>query len=163
MSKQYYDAVMVKSFSTVADESIDETFRMIFGKGTRSKQTYSTHTKTLTVFRVESKVVDKIKVKQFEKFLTSSGYTKLFSAIYSDKMSELDARFFTIRLYSKNLSDIKDLLISKIEKAIGGKLQVHDNEIYYFHLTKSQIKSRKLVRLVDDLVCLPVIDIVICI
>lgn len=164
MSKQHYEIVVVGHFLVVANESVDEVFRMSFIDGTRSKRIFATHTnKLLTIFHVEAKTIDQAKVKKIEKFLISSGYTKLFSAVYSDKMSELDARFFTIRLHSKNFSDMKALLISKIEKAIGGKLKVYDDEIYYFHLTKSQIKSRRLVRLIDDLLFNPAIEVIICI
>jgi len=162
MSK-YYDIVVIKSFSMVADESTDEILRMNFAKDVRSKRLVITHAHQLIIFSVEAKRIDLNAVKRFENFLRSNGFTKLFSAVYSDKMSDLDARFFTIRLHSKNFSDMKDLLISKIEKAIGGKLKVYHDEIYYFHLTKSQIKSRRLVRLIDDLVFSPAIEIVICI
>lgn len=163
MGKQHYEIVVVDRFLVVANESVDEVFRMSFIDGTRSKRIFATHTNKLTIFYVEVKKIDPAMVKKFEKFLTSSGYTKLFSAVYSDKMSELDARFFTIRLHSKNFSDMKNLLISKIENALGSKLKVYRDDIYYFHLTKSQIKSRKLVRLLDDLLFNPAIEIIICI
>lgn len=163
MSKQHYEVVVADSFQRVADESVDEVFRLNFVDGIRSKRVFTTHTNKLTIFYVETKKIDPSTVKKFEKFLALSGYAKLFSAVYSDKMSELDARFFTIRLNPHHFSDMKDLLISKFEKALGTKLKVYRDDIYYFHLTKSQIKSRKLVRLLDDLLFNPAIEIIICI
>lgn len=163
MSKQHYEVVVVDSLQRVVDESIDEVFRMTFADSTRSKRIFATHSNKLMIFYIEAKKIDPYTVKKFEKFLALSGYAKLFSAVYSDKMSELDARFFTIRLHSKNFSDMKDLLISKIETALGSKLKVYRDEIYYFHLTKSQIKSKHLMRLIDDLFFFPAIEVIICI
>lgn len=163
MKTQCYDIVVASRVTYIADESVDETFRLCFQKGLRPKQVHEAHNSKVTIFRVEAKQIDKTAVKKFENFLVSNGFTKLFSLIYVDKMSELDARFFRIKMYSKNLEDMKELLIAKIEKAIGRKLKVYNSEIYYFHLTKAQLKSRKLVRLVDDLYSFPAIDNLICI
>lgn len=163
MKTQCYDVVVASRVSHVADKTVDETYRQCFPKGASPKQVHEAHRSKITIFRVEAKQIDKAAVKKFENFLVSNGFTKLFSLIYVDTMSELDARFFRIKMYSKNLEDMKELLIAKIEKAIGRKLNLYNSEIYYFHLTKAQLKSRKLVRLVDDLYNFPCIDNLICV
>jgi len=164
MDKQYCDIVVVSRYSTVtvADESVNETFRMIFEKNEIHKRTFSTHLNTITLFHINGKTIDQAKVKKFEGFLASNGYFKLHTAMYSDPTWKVDVRFFTINLNPHHFSDIKDLLISKIETALGKKLEVYE-DIYYFNLTKAQMKSRRLVRLIDELISNPAIEIVICI
>lgn len=163
MGKQHCNIVVASSYLTVkvADESVDETFRMIFGKNEIYKRTFSTHLNTITVFHINGKTIDQARVKKFESFLTSNGYTKLITTNYSEPAWEVDARFFTINLNPHHFSDMKDLLISKIETALGNKLKVH-GDIYYFNLTKTQMKSRKFVRLLDELLANPAIEIIIC-
>lgn len=165
MGKQYCDIVVVSRYSevTFSDESVDETFKMIFGKNAKSKRNFSTHLNTITIFHINGKTIDQTKVKKFESFLASSGYTKLHTAMYTEPEWEVDVRFFTVNLNPHHFSDIKDLLISKIETALGAKIKVYKDDIYYFYLTKSQMKSRRLVRLIDELLANPAINIVICI
>ncbi|OGD83956.1 hypothetical protein A2572_00165 [Candidatus Collierbacteria bacterium RIFOXYD1_FULL_40_9] len=143
-----------------AIESIDETFRITFLPHQRSKSVYSSHTKNITVFHVEGKNISKTQITKFKSFLQNSGYKLLFSASHTELVGEIEVRFFTINLRSPQLQDIKEMLISKLEKVSGKKLQTY-GEVYYFYLTKSQLKSRKLVKKLDDLVFSTMVDVLI--
>lgn len=147
---------------TASLESIDETFRVTFLSHERSKAVYSSHAKNVTVFHICGKNVSKNQINKFKIFLESCGYQLLFSASHSELVGEIDTRFFTINLRSNQLNDIKELLISKFENALGRKLQVF-GDVYYFHLNKSQIKNKKLVKQLDELFFSRMIDIIICI
>jgi hypothetical protein len=164
MSKQRCQIVVVKRYSSIAMESIDEAFINVFGKCNKSIRSRSTHENIIITFYLDGKNIDRSKIKLFVKFLESNGFIKLYSSLYSESemVDVIDTRFFSFNLNLKHFSDIKDLLVSKIEAALGKKLKVYKDDIYYFDLTKSQIKSRKLVRLIDELLENPAINILIC-
>ncbi len=147
---------------TTALDSIDETFRITFLSHQRSKTVHSSRTKNVTVFHVGGKKISKTQINKFEKFLVSCGYQLLFSASHSELIGEIDTRFFTINLGSNQFNDVKDLLISKFENALGRKLQVF-GDVYYFHLTKSQIRNKKLVKQLDELFFSRMIDVIFCV
>ena len=164
MSKQRCQIVVVKRYSSIATDSVDEEFTSFFGKCSKSIRSRSTRDNTLVTYFLEGKNIDRSKINKFVKFLESNGFIKLYTSLYSESemMDVIDARFFSFNLNLKHFSDIKDLLISKIETALGKKLMVYKDDIYYFDLSKSQIKSRKKVRLIDELLENPAINILIC-
>lgn len=164
MNKQYYEIAVVDSDRKIADESVDEVFRLTFINDKRSKRSTATTLHKLTIFFVESKKIDSKKVKKFEDFLRLNGFVKLDSIIYTDLTTEVSVCFFTIKLNSQHFSDMRELLISKIETALGSKLKVYGygcgDVIYYYHLTKTQIKSRRFVWLLNRLLDNPCIEII---
>lgn len=161
MKKKYYEIVVVSTFIYATEESAIETFRHIFGEGKRIKRTFNANINKLTVFSLEAKKISTQGIKRFEDYLKLNGYIKLYSVVYSD-LSEVNAHFFTFKTNPMHFSDINDLLISKIEKALGKKLKNYEN-IYYFHLTKSQAKSKVLSKLLDELTDPSFINIITCI
>ncbi len=159
MIKQYYELVVISTFPYVADESLVETFKRLFQSCKRTKRVYKTKANSLTFFSVEAKEINPKSIKKFEDFLKTNGFTKLYSVVTSDIYNEVDARFFTFRLNPKHFQDMKELLISKIEKAIGKKVKVYE-DVYYFHLTKSQAMSKALPNLLDELLDPSLVNIV---
>jgi hypothetical protein len=163
MEKQTYILVAAVGFLRVAEESIDEIFRMNFANATRRKRIINTNSYVLNIFEVEFKKIEFQAIKRFENFLKSAGLTKLYSSTYTN-FDDIDVRFFTINLDVKHFADMKEQLTSKIEEALGKKLKryegLYQSEIYYFQLTKSQIKSRRLIKLIDELLMHPAIKII---
>ena len=135
-------------------------FNRIFAKQKSVHRLHDAYPNRLAVFTVESKNIKPEKIYEFEQYLTSSEYTKLYAITYKE-FDEVDARFFTIDLDDRYFSDMRNLLIKKFEKALGRKLMVYEN-IYYCYLTKKEARSSKLSRTLDNYMSNPVVDIVVC-
>jgi hypothetical protein len=159
MAKKYYEFLGVSTYSYIDDESLDVVLKSFFPRSGISKRVFSTKRNKITKFYVESPNLTTAQVKKFEAELKHNGFKKLYSTTYSI-VSEVDARFFTINFNPEHFSDMRDLLIQKIEKVLGKKLKTHE-EIYYFWLTKSEAKSELLYKRIEVIMDNPAIEIII--
>ncbi len=160
MSNQFYEAVFVNTYSYIDDKSVDEIFRLGFSGARRSKRNFSTNKNKLTNFYVTAKLIEPKQVKEFEKRLESDGYVKLYSTIYTEPIGEGYAYFFTIKLNLEHFSDMRDLFLAKLDSALGKKVKAHE-DIYYFHLSNTQSKSKTLLQLLDKLMNNPIVNTII--
>lgn len=155
-----YEIVVVVPQNKPSTISAVTEFNRIFSRQKHVQRLHDAYPNRLVVFVVESKNIKPEKIYEFEQYLASNDYTKLYATTY-EEFNEVDARFFTIDFDDRYFADMRALLIEKLQKALGRKLMIHEN-IYYCYLTKKQARSGKVSRKLDNYMSNPAVDIIIC-